>query len=85
MGDGKFSRTREKVQIAPMGKLTGVHLYIPIGGWRHPPTRIFSAAIDRTGKPCYNEGAFLLEKSTWRKRREQAGSRRHTTSETGDT
>ena len=56
-----------------MGKLTGVHLYIPIGGWRHPPTRIFSAAIDRTGKPCYNEGAFLIEEKHMAKKKGAGG------------
>lgn len=56
-----------------MRKLTGVHLYIPIGGWRHPPTRIFSAAIDRTGKPCYNEGAFLIEEKHMAKKKGAGG------------
>ena len=72
MGDGKFS-ARARCRTAPMGKLTGVHLYIPIGGWKHPPTRIFSAAIDRTEKPCYNEGAFLIEEKHMAKKKGAGG------------
>ncbi len=73
MGDGKFSRTREKVRDGTDEEAHRSSSLYPHRGVETSPDMNFSAAIDRTGKPCYNEGAFLIEEKHMAKKKGAGG------------